>query len=57
MAKAICYQPVISRALIAALFHEAKRRYLPMTRSVEVSFAIASMARPDGRRRFMNGPS
>jgi hypothetical protein len=35
MAKATCYQPVISRALIAALFHEAKRRRLPMTRLVD----------------------
>ena len=35
MAKATYYQPVISRALIAALFHEAKRRRLPMTRLVE----------------------
>jgi hypothetical protein len=35
MAKATYYQPVISRALIAALFHEAKRRRLPMTRLVD----------------------
>lgn len=35
MANATCYQPVISRALIAALFHEAKRRRLPMTRLVD----------------------
>ncbi len=35
MAKATCYQPVISRALIAALFHEAKRCRLPMTRLVD----------------------
>jgi hypothetical protein len=35
MAKATCYQPVISRALIAALFHEAKRRRQPMTRLVD----------------------
>ncbi len=32
MANATCYQPVISLALIAALFHEAKRRRPPMTR-------------------------
>lgn len=35
MANATCYQPVISRALIAALFHKAKRRRLPMTRLVD----------------------
>jgi hypothetical protein len=35
MAKATCYHLVISRALFAALFHEAKRYRLPMTRPVE----------------------
>gem|GEM_PF-1088468 len=35
MAKATCYQPVVSRALISALFHEAKRRRLPMTRLMD----------------------
>jgi hypothetical protein len=57
MANATCYQPVISRALIAALFHEAKRRRLPMTRLVDVSSANAFTAHRDGRQRLMSGPS
>lgn len=30
-----CYQPAISRPLIAALFHEARRHRIPMTRLVD----------------------
>jgi hypothetical protein len=31
MSKQRCYQPVISRPLIAVLFHESKRQGIPMT--------------------------
>jgi hypothetical protein len=30
-----CYQPAISRALVAALYHEAKVRRVPMTRLID----------------------
>lgn len=29
-----CYQPAISRPLIAVLYHEARRRSVPMTRLI-----------------------
>ena len=35
MAKPTCYQPEISRFLIRALYHEGKRRGVPMTRLVD----------------------
>lgn len=35
MAKPTCYQPAISRFLIRALYHEGKRRRMPMTRLVD----------------------
>ena len=35
MAQPTHYVPAISRPVVAALFHEAKRRHLPMTRLVD----------------------
>ena len=32
MAKALYYSPRISRFLVSALYHEAKRRQIPMTK-------------------------
>ena len=32
MAKALYYSPRISRFLVSALYHEAKRRQMPMTK-------------------------
>lgn len=35
MAQPTHYVPVISRPVVAALFHEAKRHHIPMTRLVD----------------------
>lgn len=33
--KTRCYQPAISRPVVAALYHEAQRHRIPMTRLVD----------------------
>jgi hypothetical protein len=49
MAKPTCYQPAISRFLIRALYHEGKRRGVPMTRLVDELLTGALKGSPGWR--------
>lgn len=46
MARPTHYVPVISRPVVAALFHEARRRRIPMTRLVDKLLTEALMGTP-----------
>lgn len=46
MARPTHYQPVISRPLICALYHEGKRRRLPMTRLIDELLAESLSGTP-----------
>lgn len=48
--KTRCYQPVISRPLIAVLYHEARKRRMPMTQLIN-SLLTESLTDSQGWQR------
>ncbi|MBP9224451.1 MAG: hypothetical protein KBF76_11320 [Verrucomicrobiales bacterium] len=50
------YVPVISRPVVAALFHEAKRRRIPMTRLVDCLLQESLRDSPGWQRASQDWP-
>ncbi|MEX2578265.1 MAG: hypothetical protein WD342_04340 [Verrucomicrobiales bacterium] len=56
MARPRHYVPVISRPVVAALFHEAQRRRIPMTKLVDRLLADSLQETPGWQRASRDWP-
>lgn len=54
--KTRCYQPVISRPLIAVLYHEARQRRMPMTQLIDSLLAESLADSPGWKRASRDWP-
>lgn len=50
------YQPVISRPLIAVLYHEARQRQMPMTRLIDCLLTESLVDSPGWQRASRDWP-
>jgi len=54
--KTRCYQPVISRPLIAVLYHEARQRRMPMTQLIDHLLTESLADSPGWQRASRDSP-